>query len=187
MEPNNIQTNVLQEYLRRAISSSVASLAGALASLAKLDRTLIEVSARCQNVVALEILLASVKYPRHPSAANEDGQTAMKDSANGDNSLLQPLLHSLDTSSLPSYFWRSMASQLTARVQKILKDGGNPARSLRSSKERLREAIRDCVNRGSQLPLASMNKLKASTAALSGSNTEREAAVMISSILGPLR
>ena len=49
-----LQLAALQSYLRTSLTSSLASIARALANLPSLDRTLLEVSARCQNSVALE-------------------------------------------------------------------------------------------------------------------------------------
>ena len=171
----------LQEYLRRAITSSLAGLATGLATLPKLEKTLSEVSARCQNIVALEILLESIKPPQHPMIAGTDN-SATTDGAGiqlkSPENFLQPLLNSLDTNSLPSYFWRSMASQLTSRVQKILRDGGVSARTLRTNRDRVGEAIRRCVNRGSQLPASSLSKGRATVVR----NWEREAHVMVLSV-----
>lgn len=169
--------SALQEYLRRATTSSVAGLSSGLAQLPRLDRTLLEISARCQNIVALEMLLDTIRPPPHPLLQNDE-QPSKREPSN----LLQPVLQSLDTSSLPSYFWRSMATQMTARVQKILKDGGVSARTLRSNREKIRDALRECVNRGLQLPPSSLTKGRSTTAG----NWEREAAVMIGSVVNPL-
>jgi len=178
--------SALQEYLRRAITSSLAGLTGALATLPKLDRTLLEVAARCQNIVALEMLLESIKPPAHPLLLGSDGTPRFLDEENRQENtaanLLQPLLSSLDTPSLPSYFWRSMASQLSTRVQRIMKDGGVSARTLRSNKDRVRDAIRECVNRGSQLPASSLSKGKGTSVR----NWEREAAVMVGAVVNVL-
>lgn len=183
-------TSVLQEYLRRAITSSLAGMTAGLGALPKLDRALLEVSARCQNIVALEMLLESIKPPPHPLLASSHTSQAPAADAEHDNkllhaapdNLLKPLLASLDTSSLPSYFWRSMASQLSARVTKIVRDGGVSARTLRSNKDRVRDAIRQCVDRGSQLPSSSLSRGRAAAAG----NWEREAAVMAGSVMNVL-
>ncbi len=164
--------NALQEYLQAQIKSSLASLARALATLPTLDRTLLETSARCQNIVALEALLETIKPPPHPLLGAED--TLGKSAPN----LLQPLLQALDTSSLPSFFWRSLASNLSPRVQEIMHRGGVSARTLRSNKDKVRDAVRECVNRGSQLPWALVSKSKTPVTR----TWEREAAVMVGSI-----
>ncbi|KAH7137992.1 Golgi transport complex subunit 5-domain-containing protein [Dendryphion nanum] len=169
--------NALQDYLQTAVKSSLASLARSLAQLPSLDRTLLEVSARCQNIVALETLLESIKPPSHP-LVESSGQGASS-TAN----FLQPLLQALDTSSLPSYFWRSLASNLSPKVQEIMQRGGVSARTLRSRKDGVRDAIRECVNRGSQLPGVPLSKGRG---ALAGS-WEREAAVMVGAVIGQVR
>ena len=170
----------LQSYLQTALTSSVAALSRALATLPTLDRTLLEISARCQNIVALEALLESTRPPAHPllspSQPSTTDNTINKDSTN----FLTPLLRHLDTSSLPSYFWRSMAGQLAPRVQEILSRGGVSARTLRTNKERVREGIRECVDRGTRLPGKSREE------GGSARNWEREAAVMVGSVVGVL-
>ncbi|OCK76348.1 hypothetical protein K432DRAFT_385513 [Lepidopterella palustris CBS 459.81] len=173
--------NVLQDYLQTALKSSLAALTRALGTLPTLDRTLLEISARCQNIVALEALLESTKPPVHPlleASASVDGP-ASEEKVTSAN-FLQPLLKCLDTSSLPSYFWRSLASNLSPRVQEILHRGGVSARTLRSNKDRVKDAVRECVNRGSQLPAGPLSRGKMGMAG----NWEREAAVMVGSIIG---
>ncbi|KAF2481945.1 Golgi transport complex subunit 5-domain-containing protein [Neohortaea acidophila] len=169
----------LQAYLQTALTASLASLSRALATLPTLERTLLEVSARCQNIVALEALLETIKAPAHPNLPPPASSTTGADNNAQNNNFLIPLLRHLDTSSLPSYFWRSMASQLSARVQDILNRGGVSARTLRTNKERVRDGIRECVDRGSRMPAA---------AAAGGErrNWEREAAVMVGSVVGVL-
>jgi hypothetical protein len=169
--------NALQDYLQTGLKSSLAALGRALGQLPTLDRTLLEISARCQNIVALEALLSSIKPPAHPFFSD-----TKVDSTSARLNMLQPLLQSLDTSSLPSYFWRSLASNLSTRVQEILNRGGVSARTLRTNKDRVRDAIRTCVNRGSQLPAGPLSKGRT----IMAGNWEREAAVMIGSIVGVL-
>ena len=168
----------LQSYLQTALTSSQASLGRALGTLPTLSRTLLEVAARCQNIVALELLLETVKAPAHPLLGN----TAERPHGSDDNTssrpsnLLQPLLTALDTSSLPSFFWRSLASGLTARVQDIVSKGGVSARTLKTQREKVRESIRECVIRGCQ-------GAKVRTEA---GGWEREVGVMVGSVMGPL-
>lgn len=164
------QLAALQSYLRTSLTSSLASIARALANLPSLDRTLIEVSARCQNIVALESLLENVR----PLAGSAD-ERAEEDTA--PSNFLEPLLASLDTSSLPSYFWRSLAEGLAGRVSDLMSRGGANARALRSQRDRVRESIRDCVIKGSQGPAGSRGREGA---------WEREAAVMVGSVIGVL-
>ncbi|KAK5187918.1 Conserved oligomeric Golgi complex subunit, partial [Cryomyces antarcticus] len=94
--------SALQNYLQTALTSSLAALTRALATLPTLDRTLLEISARCQNIVALEALLESIKPPPHPLLTDTVVDVPTEPLRN----FLQPLLTALDTSSLPSYFWR---------------------------------------------------------------------------------
>lgn len=169
----------LQSYLQTAITSSVAALSRALATLPTLDRTLLEISARCQNIVALEALLNSIKPPQHPLLQPSTQSTSETHPTN----FLSTLLRHLDTSSLPSYFWRSMAGQLSTRVQEIVSRGGVSARTLRSNRDRVRESIRECVDRGSKLPVSGLGGKKDGKV----ESWEREAAVMVGSVVGPLQ
>lgn len=173
----------LQEYLQTALKSSLASMTRSLATLPTLDRTLLEISARCQNILALESLLESIKPPSHPLF---DSDTALENSANANRppNFLRPLLQSLDTSSLPSYFWRTLASNLNPRVQDIMQRGGVSARTLRSNRDRVRDALRHCVDRGSQVPRTGLGGKGQGDKAL---GWEREAAVMVSAVVGVLR
>ena len=175
--------SALQSYLQTALTSSVAALSRALATLPTLDRALLEISARCQNIVALEALLESIKPPAHPLLASSQ-PTATRESTSIPN-FLAPLLRHLDTSSLPSYFWRSMAGQLSSKVQDILSRGGVSARTLRTNRDRVREAIRECVDRGSQLPVSGLSPTRKEAGKVG--NWEREAAVMVQSVVGPLQ
>lgn len=171
----------LQHYLHTALTSSSASIGRALSTLPTLERTLLEVSARCQNVVALESLLAGIKPPVHP-LLSDGTAVASEDVSTSDANLLRPLLHALDTASLPSYFWRSLASSLSPRVQDILSRGGVSARTLRSNRDRVRDEIRQCVLQGSQMPSGMVSRGGGQIVG----NWEREAAVMVGSVVGPL-
>lgn len=172
-EPEQL-IQALQDYLRTALTSSLASLARALSTLPTLDRTLLEVSARCQNILALESLLSSTTPPPHPTLS-----ASVPHAAN----FLLPLLSSLETGSLASYFWRTLAGGLSTKVMEILNKGGVSARTLKSNKNSVRDAIRECVIRGSTPPAGAGTKAK-------GENTEkaweREIAVMVGSVVGAL-
>lgn len=164
----------LEGYLKTALQSSIASLHRSLAALPTLDRTLAEVGARCQNIVALEIVLESTKVPAHPllpGLATEKGL----------GNFLQPLLGYLETGSLPSYFWRTVAGNLSTRVQEILNRGGVSARTLRTNRDTVASAIRDCVIKGCQPPSA-----LAKTKGEKTGNWDREVGVMLSSVVGNL-
>ena len=166
--------SALQAYLRTCLTSSLAAIARALATLPTLDRTLLEVSARCQNIVALESLLESVQPPRRPE---HDHPAKAHSNHEEPSNLLNPLLTALDTSSLPSFFWRSLAEGLASRVAELVARGGIGARALKAQREKVKDSIRECVFRGSQGP--------GSTKGREGA-WEREAAVMVGSVLGPL-
>jgi Golgi transport complex subunit 5 len=168
----------LQYYLQTALTSSSASIGRSLRELPTLEKTLLEVSARCQNIVALESLLATIKPPNHPLLA--DAPT--EDDATAESNLLQPLLHYLDTPSLPSYFWRTLASTLPPRVQDIMRAGGVSVRTLRSNRDRVRDEIRQCVLQGSQMPSGVTGRGGVQVVG----NWEREAAVMVGSVTGAL-
>lgn len=167
-----LMLSALQDYLQTSLKSSLASLARALTQLPLLDRTLLEISARCQNIVAMQSLLQSTKTPVHPLFAQSQ-------SSSKNQNFLQPLLHALDTSSLPSYFWRSLASNMAPRMQEIMYKGGVSVRTLRSNKERVRDAVRECVDRGSRSP--------GEKSGHKGEGWEREAAVMVGSIVGGIK
>lgn len=165
----------LQTYLRTALTSSLASVTRSLANLPTLDRTLLEVSARCQNVVALESLLSTISPPIIPDTTPSPTTPSTPQQQ---QNLLQPLLAALDTSSLPSYFWRSLAEGLAPRVQDLIARGGAPARALRAQRETVREGVRGCVLRGSKGAGAGGDR--------GGGGWEREAAVMVGSVVGSL-
>lgn len=155
----------LQSYLQTSLTSSLAALARALATLSTLTRTLLEVSARCQNIVALETLLESIPAPA--SSVPPMSRAIPKN-------LLEPLLLALDTSSLPSFFWRSLASGLSGRAQEIMMRGGVSARTLKSQRDRVKESIRECVLKGCQ-----------GAKGVAG-GWEREISVMVGSVVGSL-
>lgn len=169
-----------ESYLRNALQSSIASIARSLATLPTLDRTLAEVAARCQNIVALEIILTTTKAPAHPLLQKHKPST---ESTN----LLQPLLAYLETGSLPSYFWRSMASSLSTRVVEIVNRGGVSARALKSNRNSVGEAVRECVIKGSQPP-STVTAAKGRPGRVDTETTgwDREIAVMVGSVVGNL-
>lgn len=184
--------STLQGYMHTAIMTSVNSLAKALSQLPTMDRTLADVSARCQDIVALESILRNLRPPSHPflstNLAHDQPSNSETTTGPGKTNLLQPLLQALDTSSLPSYYWRSLASSLTSRVQEILNRGGVSARTLRSNRDRLKTEIKDCVLRAAQVSATSLltEKGRPATDTVTVGNWEREAAVMVSSVVGPL-
>jgi len=200
---------VLQGYLHSAVTSSAGGIGKGLAQLPLLERALLEASARCQNIIAFEVLLGGIAPPEHlllqrsektkkKSKKLEDDELddledefeeleveEEEDDDQGEENLLEPLLSSLDTSSLASYFWRSLASSLTSKVQEIINRGGVSVRTLRSNKDAIRTEIRGCVLRGSRMPATLMGHGSGGKEEVVG-NWEREAAVMVGSVLGPL-
>ncbi|KAL2854339.1 Golgi transport complex subunit 5-domain-containing protein [Aspergillus pseudoustus] len=169
--------SALHGYVQNTTIASLNKLSRGLSMLPTLERTLPDISARCQDLLALESILSTIRLPTHPSLPQQSLEPKMN--------LLRRLLASLDTSSLASYFWRSLASSLSGRVQEIIHRGGVSARTLRSNRDRLKTEIRDCVLRGSQLPPSAAGMEK-SPAAEGQGNWEREAAVMVSSVVGVL-
>ncbi|KAG0647348.1 hypothetical protein D0Z07_7298 [Hyphodiscus hymeniophilus] len=160
----------LQDYLRTALTSSLASLAKSLSTLPNLDRTLLEVSARCQNILALESLLQSTLPPSHPLLPASLPQP---------KNLLEPLLQNLETGSLASYFWRTLAGGLSTKVTEIMNRGGVSARALKSNKGSVGNAVKECVTRGIQ-------PLQGGKAGKGEGAWDREVAVMVQSVVGPL-
>lgn len=173
----------LQDYLRTSITSSLASLTRALGSLPTLDRTLLEISARCQNIVALSLLLESIKPLPFPTPSTP-GLTPP-------TNFLYPLLAALETSSLASHFWRSLGSGLVPRVQEIVSKGGVQARTLKTNKNSIRDAIRECVVRGSLAPAGAAAGGAGKGAKKEAENGnenqwEREVAVMVGAVVNQL-
>ncbi|KAJ5094404.1 hypothetical protein N7456_010265 [Penicillium angulare] len=185
--------STLQGYMQTSIITSANALAKALSQLPSLDRALADISARCQDIVAVESILRGLRLPSHPllssPTTNDDQHTPDSENATSrPTNLLQSLLQALDTSSLPSYYWRSLASSLTNRVQEIVNRGGVSARTLRSNRDRLRNEIKDCVLRSSQVSATNhlAERGRPGTDTVVVGNWEREAAVMVGSVIGPL-
>ena len=77
---------------------------------------------------------------------------------------------------------------MAPRVQDLMNRGGVSARTLKSNKDKVRDLVRECVNRGSQFPGASASSAKGSGNNNAAATTwEREAAVMVSSIIGQIK
>ncbi|CAM1503655.1 Fc.00g012460.m01.CDS01 [Cosmosporella sp. VM-42] len=166
----------LETYIRSALQTSITALSRSLGQLPTLDKALNEVTTKCQNIISLELVLESTKVPSHPllPASSQQHQS----------NFLQPLLVHLETGSLPSFFWRTMASSLAGRVQDIVNRGGVVARTLRTNKSHVGEAIRQAVVKGCQPPSA-LSGPKVKTKA--DGNWDREVAVMVGSVVNNLR
>ncbi|UNI16552.1 Conserved oligomeric Golgi complex subunit [Purpureocillium takamizusanense] len=177
----------LERYIRSALQTSITSLSRSLGQLSSLDRALAEVTSKCQGIVGLEVVLESTKPPAHPllpfPPPPPSTGTAQKQATSGGN-LLQPLLSYLETGSLASYFWRTMAGSLATRVQDIVSRGGVVARTLKTNKGNVGDAIRLAVVKGCQRPGAlSTGKGKGKTGE---ANWDREVAVMVGSVVNNL-
>lgn len=168
-------TQALETYMRSALQTAITSLARSLGQLPSLDKALAEVTAKCQNIVALELILHTTKPPSHPLLPSSVQPTSPH--------LLQPLLSAFETGSLPSYFWRTMASSLSARVQDINTRGGVVARTLKSNKNSVGDAIKQAVIKGCKLP----NALSGPKTKAPDVNWDREVAVMVGSVVNNLR
>lgn len=178
-------TTTLTTYLQAALTSSTASLARALSSLPTLPRALAETSTRCQNILALETLLSTTQpTPKHPlleSRTTSPSPSSSSPQQQPLQNLLTPLLNALDTTSLASYFWRTLSSALAPRVAEILGKGGVAARGLRGAKERVRVLLRDAV-------VAGVEGAKGDGVGdQEGLNWEREVAVFVGCVLGGVR
>lgn len=166
----------LETYIRSSLQTSITVFSRALGQLPTLEKALLDVSSKCQNIIALEMVLESAKPPAHPLLPAST-QTAQPN-------FLQPLLSHLETGSLPSFFWRSMAGSLAGRVQDIVNRGGVVARTLRTNKANVGDSIRQAVIKGCQPPNAlagGKGKLK------TDGNWDREVAVMVGSVVNNLR
>ncbi|KAK7416985.1 Conserved oligomeric Golgi complex subunit [Neonectria punicea] len=166
----------LETYIRSALQASITALSRSLGQLPTLDKALAEVTAKCQNIMSLEMILDITKGPSHPLLAASSQQSQ--------SNLLQHLLSHLETGSLASFFWRTMASSLANRVQDIVNRGGVVARTLRTNKAAVGDAIRHAVVKGSQLPSA-LSGAKGKTR--TEGNWDREVAVMVGSVVNNLR
>lgn len=165
----------LETYIRTALQLAISSLSRSLGQLPTLDKALAEVTAKCQNIVSLEMVLEANKPPSHP---------LLPSSYTPHPNLLQPLLAHLETGSLPSFFWRTMASSLAARVQDIVNRGGVVARTLKSNKASVGDALKQAVVKGSQPPGALIG---AKGLRIKEGNWDREVAVMVGSVVNNIR
>lgn len=199
----------LQGFVSSAVSSSAAGIGRGLGQLPGLERALSETSGRCLSIRTLEVVLADIKPPIHPllyeakdgienkklrRTEDDDEDSDLEEEIEilaitededkqSEESVLDMFLSSLDTSSLTSYFWRTLASSLSPKVQEIMSKGGVSARTLKSNKDMVRNQIRDCVLKGSKMPAGLMGQ--GGKEVLVG-NWEREAAVMVGSVVGAL-
>lgn len=179
-EPENIVAAVT-EYIKNALSSSATATGRALNNPSSLERALLDVSARCQNIVALEQLLAKTPVPEFSTSASADEQL----STTGDvptgpapkqQTLLPPVLAALETSNLASFFWRSLAGALAPRVQEFVNKGGPGARALKQHRGEVRDLVTKSVQVGCQGVEQQARK----------GDWGREVAVMVGAVVGSL-
>ncbi|KAI5294000.1 hypothetical protein KEM52_004885 [Ascosphaera acerosa] len=164
-----LMLQTLRGAVQTAITSAVTVFTRALSLPSQLEHALSDIASYCQAVVMLESILQTVKLPKHPHLSYTSGPAP---------SPLELLTQSLDTTSVVTHFWRSLASALNQHVQEAVSRGGTAARTLRSSPNRLRDQIRECVLQGSRGPEQQRGQ--------SAHDWEREAMVMSNAITGPL-
>lgn len=178
-EPENLVTAVT-EYLRNALSSSATAIGRAINNLAGLERVMVDVSARCQNIVALEQILAKTPVPELPSASTDEYILTPGEVPTGpapkQQTLLPPILASLETSNLASFFWRTLAGALAPRVQELVNKGGPSARALKQHRVEVREMVKKSVEVGCQGVEQQGRK----------GDWGREVAVMVGAVVGGL-
>jgi hypothetical protein len=141
----------VQKAVNEAVIACLNTLTTSLTALTTLDRTVAGVAARCQNLVALQLLLDEIPLPEDSvaSGAELDGTVGTEGAVpEGKKSLLDPLLEQLDTTSLPSMFFRSVAAGLEPRIRGVVDRGGANARILKGAKDRVKSALKACVERG---------------------------------------
>ncbi|PTB66066.1 hypothetical protein BBK36DRAFT_1160181 [Trichoderma citrinoviride] len=163
----------LETYVRSALQASTAALSRSLGQLPTLDKSLGELVSHCQNIASLELILETIETPAHPLVPAPAAKKKQ-------HSLYQLLLSRFETSSLVSYFWRTMASNISTRVQEIATRGGIVARTLRTNKNVVGDAIRQAVVRGGQTPNVFASSKKKPVVEASW---DREIAVMVGSVL----
>ncbi|CAI4213336.1 unnamed protein product [Parascedosporium putredinis] len=100
--------------------------------------------------------------------------------------LLQPLLGYLETGSLASYYWRTLASNMVSRVQELSNRGGVVARTLKTNRANVGDAIRECVIKGSQTPRALLAVKNRKAGDGEEVKWDREIAVMVGSVVNNL-
>ncbi|RDA89600.1 hypothetical protein CP533_6233 [Ophiocordyceps camponoti-saundersi (nom. inval.)] len=164
----------VESYVRSALNTSLTALSRALGQLPTFDRALADVTARCQNLVSLELILESTSPPDHLLLPPELQKPP---------SLAQPVLAHLETTSLASYFWRNLAGGFASRVQELASRPGAVTRLLRANKNAVGDAIRQAVLKGCRLPPA-LDDVK-SRGRTAEANWDREAAVMAQKGLNP--
>lgn len=179
-EPENLIAAVT-DYIRNALSSSATAIGRALNNLAGLERVMVDVSAKCQNIVALEQILARTPVPEFSYAYTADESTSTPGEvptgpAPKQQTLLPAVLASLETSNLASFFWRTLAGTLAPRVQEFVNKGGPGARALKQHRAEVREMFKRSVEVGCQGVEQQGRK----------GDCGREVAVMVGAVVGGL-
>lgn len=170
--------SAVQQKLNACVTAALAALTRSLTALTSLDKAVLEVAARARTLVALQKLLEGVPVPDTEADTetetdpkpepepllesaipgfdpnmpldiyDEEGNFIGEDADAPARGLLAPVLAQLDTPALATSFFRSVAAGLEPRVRDVLSRGGSNARILRGAKDRMRAALRACVDRG---------------------------------------
>ncbi|KAL5606308.1 uncharacterized protein BROUX77_003501 [Berkeleyomyces rouxiae] len=165
----------LETYIRSALQFSTTTLARALGQLPLLDRATTDVAMRCQGIVALELLLATIKPPTHTLLPNAPKLT----------SYLQPLLARLECGSLVSFFWKTLANNISTRTREIVNRGGASAKALKNKSEVVGEAMKECVAIGGVVPNAVATKADGASS-VDAKKWERETALMVGAVVNSI-
>lgn len=159
----------LHSFLNNQATTSLSALSRVFSSLTPtqpsppaFDRSLSEIVSKIRVIVVLEELLGNIPLSAlNPSGSLAPtlsttlptellsvGDTDVDANTREDGSLLSQLLSELDTTTLPTLFFRNLASGLESLVRNVLARGGIAARGLRAGKDKLREGLQGVVERG---------------------------------------
>ena len=159
----------LHSFLDNQTTTSLSALSRVFSSLTPtqpsppaFDRSLSEIVSKIRAIVLLEEVLGNIPLsalnpsgyfaPTLPTTEEllsvDDPDDVETDSRDVPDSLLSQLLSELDTTTLPTLFFRNLASGLESLVRNVLARGGIAARGLRAGKDKLREGLQGVVERG---------------------------------------
>jgi hypothetical protein len=171
-------------HIQGAINSSSTRLLRALSNESSVDSAFANIASLCRNLVALSALLSSTPTP----SASTDLSTAAPIIQQTSSSLLPDILDTLDTPSLVSYFWRSLASNLSKKIADLAHQRPAVARYMRNSRNTLREGVSNMILRGSRLSDSGSTGaaafIKEGAQSKQQQRWDREIAVMTGAIVG---